>query len=536
VVLVLALVLLFGGAYVAAYATAGDKVPVGTTVAGVAVGGRSQSSAVRALRDGLAARVDRPFTVIVNGRTQQVSPADVGLAVDYAASIRKAGAHRSWRPSRLWAYYTSGTAFQPVVTLDQDRLGALLLRLDRSAGREPRNGSVLFGRQAFTVRPPRPGLVLDPREAGTAFWNAFLTDDPSVQLRMSETTPMVDAGAVHRFVRRFANPAMSAAVELRFGPATLHLPPGSYGRFLGARRFGHQLRPTVHARGLAHLAERQLAGADIDRPVPASVALVDGRPQVVGAQPGVAYRPHAIAAALLRAITSRQRAARVRSTAANASFTGADALGLGIRSRISRFTLLLPRGRHDDALATAAHRLDGVVLKPRRALSLRGLLGPSTPEGTSGQALATALFNAAWLGGMRVTAHATSTSYAGDAPLGRDASLRDGQDVAFTDNTPYGVLVSAVAAPPTPTHHGSLTVTLWSTPRWVIRSSHGDRTDVVPAGRDVHRGKGCTARDGRDGFTVTVTRAFARGGAVDHTSAYTAHYAPVDEIVCKRRR
>jgi hypothetical protein len=391
----------------------------------------------------------------------------------------------------------------------------------------------MFRHQTFTVRPPRPGLVVDPRVAGTAFWNAYLTGQPAVELQMSETAPAVDAAAIHRFVRRFANPAMAAAVELHFGRAALHLSPAAYGDLLGARRSGHQLRPTVRAYALARLTDRQLAGAAIDRPKPASVALVDGRPQVVSARPGVTYAPRDVATALLRAITSPHRSARVHPTPAKASFTNADARALGIRRQLARFTVTLPRGSHSDALTTAAARLDGTVLKPHQTLSLRGVLGASTPEGGGGEALATALFNAAWLGGLQVTAHATPRSYAGTAPVGRDASLRQGQDLAFSDNAPYGVLVSVESGRATAAHDGSLTVTLWSSPRWHIRSAHGDRTDVVAAGRVIRGGKQCTPRDGRDGFQVTVTRSFARGGAVDHTTSYTAHYAPLDAVVCQ---
>ena len=534
--LVLGLGLLAGGAYTAAYLVAGDNVPLGTTVGGVDIGGKSPSSAMQALRDGLAGRAGTPFTVTINGRTQQVAPSQAGLAVDYAASVRTAGAERSWRPSRLWSYYTAGRSSNPVVTLDRDRLATLLQRLDHSNGRPARDGSVVFRRQTFTVRPPRPGLVLDPGAAGTAFRDAYLADDPAVPLRMSQTAPTIDAAAIQRFVRRFANPAMAAAVELHFGGATLHLPPAAYGELLGARRVGHRLQPTVRTRPLSRIAHHQLIGAAIGRPKPATVALVGDRPQVVSAQPGVTYGAHDIGVALMRAIASPDRTARVRPTPAEASFTDADARQLGIGQQLSQFTVDVPGGRRGDVVASAVQRLDGAVLKPRRSLSLRDLLGGATPAGKTGDALATALFNAAWLGGMRITSHASPRSYDATAPVGRGASLRAGHDLAFTDDTPYGVLVSAVTGPGTPSHTGSLTVTLWSTARWAITSSAGSRTDVVAAGRVVRREKGCTPRDGRDGFQVTVTRTFRRAGAVDQTSSYTVSYAPVDAVVCQARR
>jgi len=240
-----------------------------------------------------------------------------------------------------------------------------------------------------------------------------------------------------------------------------------------------------------------------------------------------------VASALMRAITAPHRTATVRGTKARAAFTNADARRLGVRKQLAVYTVRLPRSARGGEVSAAVDRLDGILLKPGQSLSLRGRLGAGTPSGSGGEALATALFNAAWLGGLRVTVHTDSSSFSGSAPVGRDASLSDGHDVAFIDNTQYGVLVSAVAGAATASHHGSLTVTLWSTPTWKVTSSHGPRTQVVTAGRRVVRSQACTPRSPRDGFRVTVTRSYAHGGHVDHTSSYTVTYAPVDAIVCR---
>jgi hypothetical protein len=526
---VLGLLLIAGAGYTAAYLAASGKVPMGTTVGGVDIGGRRPSSAEQALRDGLASRADAPFTVVINGRAQQIRPSQVGLNIDYAASVRQVGAQRSWRPSHLFHYFTAGSTYAPVTTLDQEQLGRLLRTLDLTAGRTPTDGGVVFGRQAFTVRQPRPGFTIDQRYAGTAFWSAYLADSPSVRLRMAPVPPAIDLGTIDHFVRHFANPAMASSVELRFGSTGLHLQPTSYGDLLAARRVGNTLRPWVQAAALAQLTAGRLGGAALVAPRPATVALVGGRPQVVKARPGVTYRPRDVASALLRAIASKQRVATVKPTAVRATFTNADARKLGIRTQVSTFTVPLPSGPHGPVLGSAVSRLDGTIMKPHSTLSLRGLLGSSTPAQVDGDALATAVFNAAWLAGMKITAHATPATYDGTAPWGRDATLRHGRDLGFTDNTAHGVLVSVTrsAAP------NSLTVTLWSTPMWTVTSSPGPRTNVVKAPQQVSQAPDCTASAGRDGFHVTVTRSFARGGRVDHTSSYAVSYAPVAAVVCQ---
>jgi vancomycin resistance protein YoaR len=275
----------------------------------------------------------------------------------------------------------------------------------------------------------------------------------------------------------------------------------------------------------------------VDAPVDATVTMVAGRPQVVPGRPGVSFTPAAVGRALLRAIATPRRAARVPASLAPASFTPADARGLGIRHEIATFSVRLKRGPSSVDVVAAAGRLDNTVLHPGNSFSLRGRLGAGVPGGQPGTALATGLFNAAWLGGLQLGSHTNLPSYGGTYPVGRDATVADGQDVTFTDDTSYGVLVSVAVVPSTAGHGGTLTVSLWSTATWDVVSSHGDPTDVVPAGRIVEHGHGCRARSGRDGFDVQVIRTFSTpgSGTVDHSGSYAVHYAPVDAVVCRGR-
>jgi vancomycin resistance protein YoaR len=537
---VLGLALLAGAVYAGAYLLAGDKVPVGTRVAGVDIGGHRPAAAEVVLRDGLAGRADAPFTVRVAGRVEQVPPRRVGLDVDYSASVRAAGTMHSWKPSQLWAYYTAGGEVSPVVVLDQDRLAALVEQLDSRDGRSPADGSVVFGRDAFHVRPPRAGLSVDPKAAGQAFWSAYLSDDPQVDLTLTTTEPDIGERAVARFVTTFANPAMSSAVTLQLGRRTVRLEPSWYSSLLRAHRVEHHLEPDVDAAGLARLVDEKLGGPDpVDAPRDATVALVGGSPQVVKARRGVVYAPSAIRQALLAAIASDRRTARVHARVADASFTDADARRLAITQRLSSFSVHLPAATPTGRLSAAAARLDGIVLHPGDSLSLRDRLGAALPDDETADALATATFNAAWLGGLRITSHATHATNPGQdsttGPLGRDATLGQGQDLAFLDDSRYGVLVSVASHAPTARRSGEVTVTLWSTPRWTVTAAHDTPTDVVPAGQVVGHGRGCVARDGAPGLRVTVTRTFTRPGSgePDRTGSYAAHYHPRPAVVCR---
>ena len=126
-VLILVLALLVAGGYAAAALAAGDKVPRGTEVAGVDIGGLSRADAERRLEQELADRATAPIEVTVQGADPvSLDPAEIGLSVDYAASVADAGGEQTWDPRRLWDYYTGGDDLDAVVEVDDDALQVAL--------------------------------------------------------------------------------------------------------------------------------------------------------------------------------------------------------------------------------------------------------------------------------------------------------------------------------------------------------------------------------------------------------------------------
>ncbi|WP_309647286.1 peptidoglycan binding domain-containing protein, partial [Nocardioides sp.] len=168
------LALLAGGGYAAAYLAAGDKVPRGTTVAGVDVGGRTQAEAVLALEAGLSERSTAPIAVSVDGTTEEVDPEQAGLAVDYAASVEAAGGEESWEPGRLWDYFTGGDDLDAVVTVDDAAMTGTVDELIKAAGTLPRNGDIDFRGNRVKVTDPVVGEAIDADEASAALEAAYL--------------------------------------------------------------------------------------------------------------------------------------------------------------------------------------------------------------------------------------------------------------------------------------------------------------------------------------------------------------------------
>ena len=553
-VMLLVLALLVGGGYAAAYTMAGDKVPRGTTVADVPVGGRTPGDAVQALREGLAERADEPMHVVIDGQTKTLTPSQAGLGVDYEASVEAAGGGKSWRPERLWDYYTNGDDLDAVVTVDEDAMTTYLDGLESSVGREPVDGRVDFKGDHIVTTEPRTGTDFDHELAREQIVAAYLHDEP-VELTLQPSPPDIDQQDVQQALDDFANPAMSGSVTLVFDTSRIHLQPRDFAPVLGTKAEDGRLVPDLDEQKLVKLVDKAIShnGAPVD----ATVRLVDGKPKVIPARPGVTYRPSDVTDAFLKLVTRPEgrREMKVKATVAQPDFTTADARKLKIRERVSTFTTYYPYAEYRNTnIGRAAELVDGTILKPGETFSLNKTVGERTREngftegfiisngifkedlGGGVSQMATTTFNAMFFAGLEDVEHKPHSFYIDRYPVGREATVAWGAvDLRFRNDTPYGVLIAAHVTPSTPSRQGVVTVSMFSTKYWDITSTTGERYNFVPPKTRTLKGDDCYPNEGYDGFDIDVTRHFRRHGesALDHDEVFHTHYIPSDSVVCK---
>ena len=551
------LVLLAGAAYGALYLAAGDKVPRGTTVAGVDIGGRTPADAEAALRTGLGDRVDRPITVAADGERSTIDPGEAGLSVDYSASVADAGGGRSWSPGRLWDYWTGGDDLDPVVAVDDAAFAATVDRLAEDVGTPPVDGDVRFRDGKVAVTDPATGEEIHPEAARLAITTAYTAEDAGdVELELRTAQPEVDATDLQEALETFANPAMSGPVTLVFGDSPVRLDPVDFGRVLAMRPEGGELVPDLDEQGLTRLVDRGIS--DHGAPVDATVVLADGHPEVVPAKPGVTYEPADVSDAFLELVTreSGEREMKVPSTVAEPDFTTADARALKIREQVSTFTTYYPYAEYRNInIGRAAELIDGTVLKPGDEFSLNGIVGERTREngftegfiisdgifkedlGGGVSQMATTTFNAMFFAGLKDIEHKPHSFYIDRYPVGREATVAWGAvDLRFQNDTPYGVLVHATVTPATSSTQGVVTVSMWSTKYWDISTTTSERYNYREPKTRTLTTPDCYPNTGYAGFDVDVTRTFRRHGedAVDHTEKFHTAYTPSDTVICKK--
>ena len=551
---ILGLVLLFGGVYVAAYLLAGDKLPRGTTIAGVDIGGHPPEAAVSELQKGLERRTT-PISVTVGSKTTQVNPSAAGLAVDYEASIEEAGGGRSWSPARLWDYYTGGDDVDPVVTVDDGRMTAALDRLAAGSGTAPVDGAVRFVKGKVRTTPATDGAAIDPDAARAALTAAYLSESPVVDLDLDPTDADIDQDDVQAALNDFANPAVSGPVTLVFDKSRVKLQPADFSSVLSMKAEDGALVPDLDANGLAKIVGKHVSkrGAPVD----ATVTLVDGRPKVVPAKPGVRYDAEAISDAFLDVVVKEpgDRELKVKANAVDAEFTTADARALGIKRRVSTFTTYFPYAEYRNTnIGRAAELIDGTVLKPGETFSLNDTVGERTREngftegfiisdgifkedlGGGVSQMATTTFNAAFFAGLRDVEHKPHSFFIDRYPAGREATVAWGSvDLKFENDTPHGVLISAQVTPSTPSTQGVVTVSMYSTKYWDITTSSSERYNYRSPGTRTLTTADCYPNTGYSGFDIDVTRFFRRAGqsALHHKEVMHTSYTASDTVICK---
>jgi len=553
--IVLLVILVLGGLYVAAFVFSSDRLPRGTVVAGVDLGGQRPEQAEVTLRDALRDKMSMPIDVVVGDRKFRINPERAGLEVDIPASVAQVPVGRSWNPADMWEEVVGGTSYEPVVVTVDDLLHKRMQKIADAVDEAPVDGAVTF--TGDTARPtyPEQGSELDVDAATDAVRAAYLHGS-AVSLDLQPVDGDVTSAAVSRAMERFANPAMAAPVTLSLDGEQARLQPSEFATALSMESRNGRLVPQVDGDVLLDLVKQQLPLKKVD-PVDATVRIRGGKPVVVPARKGLAPDADALEKVFLDlvATTGGPRRAELPTKGARPDVTTADARKLGIRQLVSEFTTYYPRAHYRNVnIGRAASLIDGTVLAPGETFSLNGTVGERSRDngftkgwiisdgvyakdfGGGVSQVATTTFNAAFFAGLEDVEHHPHSFYIDRYPVGREATVAwPDVDLKFRDDTKYGVLIQTIVRPSTAHSRGALTVRMWSTKVWDIRARTGDRYGFTKPSTRHLSGPGCEPNKGYAGFQIDVTRVFRKHGhrKIDHAEGMHTTYQPSDTVVCR---
>ncbi|WP_329376313.1 VanW family protein [Streptomyces sp. NBC_01351] len=552
-----AVVLGLGGLYVAGLAVGDDSAP-GTRVRGVDIGGMSRAEAEHTLAATLGARAAVPIAVRVGDRVEQVAPASVGLSFDPAATADRAARSGFGPVDVIGRVFAFGDAdVEPVIRTDEDTARAGVDRLRASTEQQVRDGSIAFDAGTPQVVAARTGVTLVQDRAFDTLRDAYLPPRPDgspVVLPVRKAEPRVGADETGRALREFAQPAVSGPVVLTVAGTRVPVSPVVLGEHLKLTAdAAGRLVPALDSGGL--LADPALAGplGEATAPPRDAVLGLDANGRAVVEQPGRSghqVTEAALGRAVMPALTrsGADRRAEVATTAVPPELTDAEARSLGIKEKLSSFTVAFPAAPYRSTnIGRAVELINGSVVMPGQEWSFNGTVGERTEEngfvdgimindgryvkspGGGVSAVATTMFNAVFFAGLKPVEYGAHSFYIERYPEGREATVAWGSlDLRWLNDSGHPVYVRAEST------DTSLTITLLGEKKYdEIRATKGPRTHVTPPAKRPGTGPTCEVQTPMEGFDVTVGRIFVKDGKEVKREERTTHYTPRDEITCE---
>ncbi|AQZ63535.1 hypothetical protein BKM31_20580 [[Actinomadura] parvosata subsp. kistnae] len=520
------------------------KVPPGTRVDGVDIGGLPPGTARTRLDAGLRERLERKLTLSAGGERKQLTPARLGLGFDTGATVEQAMAGAA-TPAGVFRSLFGSREMRPVVSVDERRLAAGLASLAKSVDTEPVEGAVRY--RGLEPRPvlPKPGRALDVGAASRAVRAAFVAGRTSAELDVKEKPAVLTADVVRRAVTTTARTAVAAPLKVVTGgkEATVSREQLAAGlRFVSDGKGG--LRPSFDAAEVAPGLAKALL---ITAPKDASFTIVKGRPQVIPSRAGRGIDVKALGPAIARAVADSSRRVELPAVARQPRVTTAQARKLGVKEKVSSFTT-----RHPCCAprVTNIHRIadivDGYVVRPGETFSLNGVVGKRDKArgfveapmilnnrfvndvGGGVSQFATTMFNAVFFGGFEDVQHRAHQYYISRYPAGRESTVSYPQpDFRWRNDSRYGVLIK------TSYTSTSITVDFWSTKRYEIESKSSGRYAIKPVPELTESGPDCIPMGGVEGFAIDVWRIFKKDGKVVRKQRFHTVYDPEPRLTCK---
>ncbi len=531
---------------------------------GVGVGGLSPAEAEARLATELPPIVDQPVDLVVEHAeaTYPIVPSDAGLTIDYAATVASVPGGSANPVSLVRALFGGGDV-APVPSVDRTALESAVKAIADETSTEPVNGGVAFEDGEVVTSPAEVGRAVDVTATADRLEEAFFGgEEPSgvpigpVTASVTEVEPAVTDADVERAVAEFAEPAMSGPVRITAGEHTIDIEPEMIGAALTlAPDESGTLQPNLDAEALAEAAADLLD--DVGQPGrEATIRVENGAPTIIPHEVGVGINPGELADAILPVLTETgdARAATVEYSEVEPEFTTEDAEALGVKEVISEFTTRFPHAEYrNTTLGLAASRIDNTLLKPGEEFSLNALVGERTAAngfakggtidggvlvedyGGGVSQVATTTYHAAFKAGLEDIYHQPHSIYFDRYPVGQEATVSWGNfDMAFRNDTPYGVLVETRFTASTPGSQGVLTVRLWSTEYFRVETSVSDRSNFTDPPTVYNTRDNCIPNKvGSKGFSITSYRkVWDPDGNLVKDEAYPWTYRPNPVVVC----
>jgi vancomycin resistance protein YoaR len=465
-----------------AFAGSPAKLAGGVQIAGVDVGGLTAAEARASLERRFAALQGEPVTFVAGTRRFDLTPAQLGIDVDWAAAVETArregegfGPVRGFRRLHTRIF---GADIVPATQVSSAALAYAVGEIAKDVERPARDAALRLDGLTPVLVPAAAGQALDHAAAEGVIVRALASFARApVGLPIGIASPRV-TGADLRPALAQARTALSAPVRLRVGKTSWRLTRPRLAGLL-VLPSGGRARLAVGGAAAEQFLDRVADRFD-RRPQDATFEVRgDGSVRVLPGIYGRELDRVATAQAILTAAVAPGARVAIGSTRAAApERTTAEAKAMGITGQLVAYsTAYAGSADRIHNLQLAISLLDGTLVSPGGSFSLNDAVGERTLErgfrvapviigneyeedvGGGTSQVATTIFNAAWEAGLKISERNPHALYISRYPLGRDATVNyPDLDLKFVNDTTKWILVKGWST------SSGITVALYGTP------------------------------------------------------------------------
>jgi vancomycin resistance protein YoaR len=522
-----------------------SRVPYGTTVAGVEIGGQSRDDAHKRLEAAASAQTDGGLPVIANGHTATLDLSTAGLSLDADATLDELVGF-SLNPITLVKHFFGDDEQPALPKPDEAVLEAALAVIAEAVAAPAADASIAYVKGKPVLTPAVTGTALQPADAAVEVRRSWLAGARPLPLPTDVKQPEITQQEGEDALAKLAQPAVSAPLTVKVGNRSVSVPAAKLAPALTLTPKDGVLALTVDGAKLRTVVLE--AGPEIaTKPKDAEIVVKKGKPTVIPGVAGVTVDPAALAAAVLPALTDKARTATLESAVKEPDLTTEEAVKLGVKEKISTFSTIYPpiAGRTEN-LRLAARTVDGTLVLPGETFSLNGVLGKRTPEKGYHQApaisggrlvndygggvsqMATTIFNNVFFSGLEDVYHKPHSFYISRYPEGREATVNyPSVDLKWRNDSDTAVLIKANVT-------NTVNVSFYGTKTWDIEASRSGRSNFRTPKTVYDDQPGCVSQGANGGFDVSVTRTFRKPGSksVVKKETFNAVYNAEDQIIC----
>lgn len=521
-----------------------NRVPVGTTVAGIDIGGLTRGSAKKVLNEQLAPRLSQPMLLSIDGHPASIVPTAMGLSFNADQLVDRVADSR-WNPT---SFVTTGKSQSAVTVSDPNLLLATVQNLSSQYSTPATQPTINYTGTEPVTSPAVTGHVIDQASATSAILTHAL-DGTKVTIPLIDQPPAMSTQQAKQFAAATAKLAVSAPITLAGAEHSAILQPGEIATLLSWKVVDGKFAAQVDKDTLSSLIGAKLSNV-VRRAVDATWDVKSGTPVLVPAKEGYGVSEDSLAAAFVDAIgkSGDQRTSEVSLGPIQPNVTTEQAQSLGITQKVSSFTQKFPYAQYRYTnIKQAAKKINKSLVLPDGVWSMNDTVGERTAAngfvkgtvvGEGGRfqeeygggvsTSATTVWTAAFYAGLDAVEHGSHLVWISRYRPGLEATVAWGQlDLKIRNNTPTGIYITTKMKPT------SLTVTIWGTKVWdSVKAVSHKKTNIRPYTSAYDSSKDCVPQQGQDGFDITVDRILSKAGQQDVVQSFDTHYIPGPDVVC----